>query len=183
MNSRNESADPPVEKASQPSFDLVLRGYHKAQVDQHLVAVQDEITTLRQQRDALKRELDSAVARTTELTAQLGTLQQRLESDAATPPTASDPMTRTEPSSPPGPITDKLVRVARREAALVRANANREAANILDAARAQAEAYRRDAERSGHRWTGPADDQIASHAAAAEASERLQPGHDQRHGE
>jgi cell division septum initiation protein DivIVA len=180
VNSRDESATPPAEPASQPSFDLVLRGYHKGQVDQHLAAVQDEIRTLYQQRDALKRDLDTAVARTTDLSTQLDQLQRRLESDTTTPPTASDPTIGSDPYSPPGPITDKLVRVAKREAALVRANATREAANILEAARAEAEAYRRDAEQSGRRWTGSGDDQVASHVPAAEARELPLPGQDQR---
>lgn len=142
MNSRNESA----KHQTAPPFELVLRGYHKRQVDDHLAAVDDELQALRQQRDTLERDLGRAVARTTELAAQLGQLQQRLESDTTTPSTASEATSEPDPYSPPGPISDKLVRLARREAALVRANATREAAHILDAARAQAEAYQRDAE-------------------------------------
>jgi cell division septum initiation protein DivIVA len=182
VNSRDESATPPAEQASPPPFDLVLRGYHKGQVDQHLAAVQDEMRTLRQQRDSLKRELDAATARTTELNAQLGRLQQRLESDATTPPLASDPAVAAEPYSPPGPIADKLVRVAKREAALVRANATREAANILEAARAQAEAYRRDAEQADSGWTRPVDQQVPLHVNVADNRDRT-PGLDRQRGE
>jgi phage-related baseplate assembly protein len=84
--------------------------------------------------------------------------------------------------SPSGPITDKLVRVARREAALVRANATREAANILDAARAQAEAYRRDAEQAGCGRTRSVDHQAPLHVDAVENRERT-PGQDPQRGE
>jgi DivIVA domain-containing protein len=181
MNSRDESAITPAQHDAGPAFDLVLRGYHKAQVDQHLAKVREEVQTLRQQRDTLERDLDTAMARTTELTAQLGRIQHRLESDS-TPPTASDPAVESDAYSPPGPITDKLVRVARREAALVRANATREAANILDAARAQAEAYRRDAEQAGGGWTRSVDHQVPLHVDAVENRERT-PGQDPQRGE
>ena len=181
MNGRDESATTHAEHAAGPSFDLVLRGYHKAQVDQHLAEVRDELQTLRQQRDTLERDLDRAMARTTELTAQLGRIQQRLESDT-TPPIAADPTAEPDPYSPPGPITDRLVRVARREAALVRANATREAANILDATRAQAEAYRRDAEQAGGEWARSADHPAPLHVDAVENREQT-PGQDPQRSE
>lgn len=136
----------PVVREVRASFDLAMRGYDRRQVDEHFAAAEDEIRTLRQQKDILERGLGEALARITKLTAQRDELRRR-EADSTVSPAPSD-SADSDPYRPPGPVTDKLVRLARREAALVRANAAREAADILAAARVQAEAYRRDAEQS-----------------------------------
>lgn len=102
-------------------FTVVLRGYDRHEVD-------DRFRELDAELDRLRSELRVAQERLAEYRGEV----ERLRHGALR--ARSDERGAEEPVTSQGPLADKIIRSARREALLIRANAQREAARIIEAA-------------------------------------------------
>jgi cell division septum initiation protein DivIVA len=129
-----------------PHFELALRGYARSEVDRHIEELEAVIADLRVQ---LQREQNRREA----VEAHVYALKAPLE-QAAPRPTPAGP---TE-----GPLAEKLVRLARREAAELRAAARKDAATMLEEARREVEQYRYDAHQSIMQWARALDEDIGN---------------------
>jgi cell division septum initiation protein DivIVA len=115
------------DRFGRPSFGVERRGYDRRQVDRY---VEDAIT----ERARLLAEVE-------ELRRAHDVLLLRLERATVPPPRAPSSVPAT--ATPSGEIAEKLLRTARREALMIRAEAQRAAQSMLEAARADLERERR----------------------------------------
>lgn len=118
---RQAGPAPGRERAGSP-FPVVVRGYERRRVDARLAELASELTTARAEAEDWRRRWCAAQQRSTELEAELREQRggaPRREVGAA-------------------PIADKVLRLARMEAAQIRADAQREAEALLARARQQA---------------------------------------------
>ena len=123
--------------AERRRFDVVLRGYERHSVDEH-VARQDE------QLAKLQRELADSERRRA-LAEQHATATENEIRSLRSDTKFSD---RTPPEESFGYRAEKLLRLAEQEAAEARAAAGREAAAVVEQARAEAEQHRHEVEQS-----------------------------------
>ena len=122
----------PREKPSRPDphgggFAVVLRGYDRNQVDERFQELDAELDRLRSELRRAQERLDEYRGEVDRL--RYGALRARQDERGAE-----------EPVTNRGPLADKIIRSAQREALLIRANAQREAARIVEAAQAGAAA-------------------------------------------
>jgi flagellar biosynthesis/type III secretory pathway protein FliH len=134
MTSEQGAAGPVAEprQPDPPHFDMVLRGYDRVQVDQYVTELSEENAALRGALHRLRTE-------------------NRVAPVAGTPkPTPSSPA-RYDPDTPAedsfGFRAEKLLRLAEREAAEMRADATRDAEGVTTTARQRAEEQLRAAEK------------------------------------
>ncbi len=119
----------PREKPSRPDahggeIPVVLRGYDRNQVDERFQQLDAELDRLRSELRRAQERLDEYRGEVDRL--RHGALQARQQDERG----AEEPVTNR------GPLADKIIRSAQREALLIRANAQREAARIVEAAQA-----------------------------------------------
>lgn len=115
---------PSRSEASSGGFPVVRRGYDRQEVDARLEELHAELDRLRAELGAARGRLDDTRAEVERLQHEAWQLRtQRGEPEPA--------------PSPLGPLAEKIVRSAQREAMLIRATAQKEAGRILEAARAQ----------------------------------------------
>jgi cell division septum initiation protein DivIVA len=118
----------PREKPSRPDarggeIPVVLRGYDRNQVDERFQQLDAELERLRSELRRAQERLDEYRGEVDRL--RHGALRARHDEGGAE-----------EPVTNRGPLADKIIRSAQREALLIRANAQREAARIVEAAQA-----------------------------------------------
>jgi hypothetical protein len=118
-------------------FDVVLRGYERATVDQHVSRQAEQI-------ESLRRELADSERRRT-LAEQHATATETEIRGLRSDPQFAE---RTPPEESFGYRAEKLLRLAEQEAAEARAGAGREAAAVVEQARADAEQHRHEVEQS-----------------------------------
>jgi cell division septum initiation protein DivIVA len=109
-------------------FTVVLRGYDRHEVDDRFQELDAELDRLRSELRAAQSELRAAQERVAEYRGEV----ERLRHGALQ--TRPDERGVEEPVTNRGPLADKIIRSAQREALLIRANAQREAARIIEAA-------------------------------------------------
>ena len=102
------------------AFTLVVRGYHRQEVDDRLAELDADL-------DRLRSELRAAQERLDDYRGEVERLRHGAQRDERTVE---------EPVTSRGPVADKIIRSAQREALLIRANARKEAARIREAAQA-----------------------------------------------
>lgn len=121
----------------EPTFDTVLRGYERRQVDDFVGRLKDEITQLKDDlaEAQRKRRLATEHAEATERELR----EVRAKSAHAEPRSVEDSF---------GYRAEKLLRIAEQEAAEVRTHASRESAAIIEQARTEAEKHRHEVEQS-----------------------------------
>jgi cell division septum initiation protein DivIVA len=120
-----------------PSFDTVLRGYERRQVDDFVAQHRAEIAALREELAEAQRQrklaTDHAEATETELR------ELRARSAHAEPAAKEDSF---------GYRAEKLLRMAEQEAAEARSHATKESAAIIERARTEAEKHRHEVEQN-----------------------------------
>jgi len=125
-----------------PRFELALRGYARSEVDRHIRELDAVIADLRVQLQREQHRREAVEAHVYALNAPLDQVASR--------PVQTGPVE--------GPLSEKLVRLARREAAELRAAARKDAATMLEEARREAEQYRYDA----RQWVRALDEDIGN---------------------
>ncbi len=113
------------------AFRVVKRGYAPEDVDERLDALAAELEESRAQLQAAWDERDAARQEVAFLRQRLPTPRPHGDGLPGDPDQQSG-----EPSR--GPVGDKIVRMAQREALAIRANATREASTLVEGARAHA---------------------------------------------
>jgi hypothetical protein len=118
-------------------FDVVLRGYERHTVDEHVARQADQIEALRRELAESERRRALAEQHATATETEIRGLR-------------SDPQfaERTPPEESFGYRAEKLLRLAEQEAAEARTAAGREAASVIEQARADAEQHRHEVEQS-----------------------------------
>jgi chromosome segregation ATPase len=118
-------------------FDVVLRGYERHAVDEHLARQDEQLAKLRHELSESERRRALAEQHATATETEIRNLR-------------SDPQfaERTPPEESFGYRAEKLLRLAEQEAAEARAAAAREAAAVIEQARADAEQHRHEVEQS-----------------------------------
>lgn len=142
------------------NFDLTRRGYVPQQVDETFAALVRDLTTLRDQRDAIQRQLAEAQAQVGQVTADadqqpayrgIGDRIERILSLAEEEAEVLRKNTATEIDRDRSLAEQQIDRI-REQADLYakerRAQADAEAGSIVEAARREADALREDAERT-----------------------------------
>jgi hypothetical protein len=131
---RPASPSPPVPR-DRPGqrFDAALRGYDRRQVDAHLDAQEAEQARLRAEVEELRRRWQASQEHSAILQSELRQLRHRVVT--AQPPAPVESGSR--------PVADRVLRLARYEAAKIRATAIRESTALLDRARTEAASSRR----------------------------------------
>lgn len=142
-------------------FDSVVRGYDRRQVDQHIDGLDAEMTQLRAELEAAERRPRALEEYIAALEAERREREPRDSGADAHSPLAGH-----------GPVADRLLRVARHEAATVRATAARESAELLERARAEAEVQRRRADEAVADWVAVIHQDMAQRMAKLEEQER-----------
>ncbi len=116
-------------RPQEDAFRVVRRGYAPEDVDERLDALTAELEDSRAQLQAAWDERDAARQ-------ELAFLRQRL---AGSRPHGDGPHGDPDLGEVSrGPVADRLIRMAQREALVIRANASREASTLVDGARAHA---------------------------------------------
>lgn len=141
----------PVEAPAR--FDVIRRGYDRHQVDVRIDAMEAELQQLRERLSTAERERDAVHVRLSAMEAE----QWRARTENLNQDDASR---RAPAETPRGSIAEKVVRLAQREALMVRATAQHEATRILDAARSRAERDREEAEDLVRTWLQDMHEQI-----------------------
>ena len=120
-----------------PSFDTVLRGYERRQVDDHLSRLHREMAALRDDLAEAQRQRKLATEHAEATEAELRELRAR---SAHTEPAAKEDSF--------GYRAEKLLRLAEQEAAEARTHATKESAGIIERARTEAEKHRHEVEQN-----------------------------------
>ncbi len=116
-------------RPQEDAFRVVRRGYAPEDVDERLDALTAELEESRAQLQAAWDERDAARQEAAALRQHLG---------ASRPPGDGAPGDPDPGEAFRGPVADRLIRMAQREALVIRANASREASTLVDGARAHA---------------------------------------------
>lgn len=116
-------------RPQEDAFRVVRRGYAPEDVDERLDALTAELEDARAQLQAAWDERDAARQ-------EAVALRQRLP--GSRPPGDGAPGDPDPGEAFRGPVADRLIRMAQREALVIRANASREASTLVDGARAHA---------------------------------------------
>ncbi len=147
-------------------FDMSRRGYDRHQVDVRIDAMEAELQQLRERLSTAERERDAVHRRLNAMDAEQWQRRTRTEN------LSQDDVNRRGPAETArGSIAEKVVRLAQREALMVRATAQQEATRILDAARSQAERDREEAEDLVRAWLQDMHDHITEGRADPAARE------------
>lgn len=150
-----------------PEFGTVRRGYAPGQVDAYIEALAARATAA----DTERCRADIAEDQLREALVEL----KQARSNRPTPPLGAEPAERPEPAEPSsgfGHRLERMLREAEREAEQERSAAVEQAAHILARARAEAEAHRRDVERSLSERTAAKDDELRGREAEVAERER-----------
>lgn len=115
-------------------FDIVLRGYDRAQVDERVRFLSDELATAEQ-------ALTAARERTAGLEEELSSVRSELDRRVPDPDVGF------------GDRVEKILRLAEEEAAEIRQRADGEASSIVERARAEAEQMAADADEAAKQRT------------------------------
>ncbi len=118
-------------------FDVVLRGYDRSTVDEHVGRQAEQIESLRRELADSERRRALAEQHATATETEIRGLRSDPQFNERTPPEESF-----------GYRAEKLLRLAEQEAAEARAAAGREAAAVIEQARAAAEQHRHEVEQS-----------------------------------
>ena len=118
-------------------FDVVLRGYERHAVDEYLGRQDEEMAKLRHDLAESERRRALAEQHATATENEIRTLRSDSQYSERTPPEESF-----------GYRAEKLLRLAEQEAAEARTAAGREAAAVIEQARADAEQHRHEVEQS-----------------------------------
>ncbi|HXV93237.1 MAG TPA: DivIVA domain-containing protein, partial [Pseudonocardia sp.] len=121
----------PAREGERPRFDLTLRGYERRQVDEHLDRQEAELERLCEEVRQLELRLRTAQEYGKSLEFQVRQLRGRM---AETNPAAAE--------TGSGAAADRVLRLARFEAAKIRAAAVQECSDLLDRARQEAATHR-----------------------------------------
>ncbi|MCO1653590.1 DivIVA domain-containing protein [Pseudonocardia humida] len=140
-------------------FDTVLRGYDRAQVDTHLARLAEENSALRRWAAEADRRRQTAEQHAAAAESEFRALQSRRQGDGGAEESV-------------GFRAEKLLRLAEQEAADLRAAAAREAATVVEQARAQAEKHRHEAEQSLVQRSTRLDEQVSRRSAELQERER-----------
>jgi cell division septum initiation protein DivIVA len=122
--------------APPPSFDTVLRGYERRQVDDFITRQSTELTALREELAESQRQRKLATEHAEATETELRELRAR---SAHGEPAKEDSF---------GYRAEKLLRMAEQEAAEARSHATKESASIVERARTEAEKHRHEVEQS-----------------------------------
>jgi hypothetical protein len=125
-----------------PGFDTVMRGYERGQVDHFVRRQEAEAEALRAALAAAEQKCDRAQRRA----AQVGTENQALHAAAAAPPPVGAATGTADAGF--GVRAERLLRLAETEAAEVRSQAVRDAADLMERSRLDAERHRHELERA-----------------------------------
>jgi chromosome segregation ATPase len=118
-------------------FDVVLRGYERHSVDQYLAQQDEQLAKMRHDLAESERRRALAEQHATATENEIRTLRSESQFSERTPPEESF-----------GYRAEKLLRLAEQEAADARSAAGREAAAVIEQARADAEQHRHEVEQS-----------------------------------
>jgi cell division septum initiation protein DivIVA len=153
--------EPAVSTPGTSEFGVVLRGYDRGQVDEHLRVLAEHLAELRIAHQRERRRAESAEG-------QLHRARTDLERSAAAGGEAGESV-----SAPGfGYRVEKLLRAAEDEACEVRAVGAREATALLDRARGEAEARRHEMEQSLIARGAASDQQAAQRMVRLDERER-----------
>jgi hypothetical protein len=130
-----EHSDSPTSPS--PAFDMVLRGYHRDQVDDRVAHLSAEISRLKDEIAEVRRTSQSTSERTESTERELHEL--RATSEQSEQRSLEDSF---------GYRAEKLLYSAERDAAEMRSNASQESAAIIEQARTDAERHRHEVEQS-----------------------------------
>lgn len=119
-----------------PSFDTVLRGYERRQVDDFISRQGGELTALREELAEAQRQRKLATEHAEATETELRELRAR---SAHGEPAKEDSF---------GYRAEKLLRMAEQEAAEARSHATKESASIIERARTEAEKHRHEVEQN-----------------------------------
>jgi cell division septum initiation protein DivIVA len=123
------------EAQSDPSFDLVLRGYDRRQVDRFVAQLDAEVAGFAARRDEAIAQAQALAAQLTDLQNQMGELRRHVSVE--------------KPSYKHlGARVEQIFGLIEEEAASVRGGAEADARKVMQAARADADALRAQAERA-----------------------------------
>ncbi|WP_214401940.1 hypothetical protein, partial [Pseudonocardia lacus] len=131
------SAVPSPATHPEPSFDTVLRGYERRQVDDFLAQRRAEVTSLREELAEAQRQRKLATEHAEATEKELRELRAR--SPHGEPAAKEDSF---------GYRAEKLLRLAEQEAAEARSHATKESASIIERARTEAEKHRHEVEQN-----------------------------------
>jgi hypothetical protein len=120
-----------------PSFDTVLRGYERRQVDDYVTQVRSELAALRDELADTQRQRKLATEHAEATETELRELRAR---SAHVEPAAKEDSF--------GYRAEKLLRMAEQEAAEARSHATKESAAIIERARTEAEKHRHEVEQN-----------------------------------
>jgi len=153
-----------------PHFDLSLRGYEKAQVDEHLARVSQEVTrlttTLRQERDYARSGSQQLIAERDDALRQLRTAQQELAALRGGGPGAQQPVR--DDISLFGDRLQTILATAEQEASAAKAEALATSVQTSAEARRQAETLLAEAKQQATALLSRATDEAATLRADAE---------------
>lgn len=123
--------------AESPQFVTVIRGYDRAQVDDFAVAKRKEIARLKLELSEARRQRRLATEHAEATETELRELRTAIADTQ--PPANADSF---------GFRTERLLRMAEQEASDLRTHASREAAQLTELARVEADRHRRDTEQA-----------------------------------
>ena len=163
-------SDRPADSAAGPStsgpsrvdarrFDTVLRGYDRGQVDAHVAAIMEENAVLRRQVAEADRRWQTAEQHASATEEEFRKLQSQQRQAGS-------------PEESFGFRAEKLLRLAEQEAADLRGSAAREAAALLEQARADAEKHRHGVEQSLIARSSQLDEQASQRSIELQERER-----------
>jgi cell division septum initiation protein DivIVA len=143
---RRAKKEPSAEPAHRDRFRVELRGYARQDVDAHLDVLQAQLDQLRADLLTAQRERDEARQYAHGLERDVADLRGRLAVREAHEPAGE--VGGDMPVPDRDPVTTKVLRLAQREALLLRATARQEAVQIVEEARLRAAQERAEAERA-----------------------------------
>jgi cell division septum initiation protein DivIVA len=143
---RRAKKEPSAEPVRPDRFRVERRGYARQDVDAHLDALQAQLDRLRADLLAAQRERDEARQYAHGLERDVADLRGRLAVRVSSEPAGE--VGGDMPVPDRDPVTTKVLRLAQREALLLRATARQEAAQIVEEARLHAAQERAEAERA-----------------------------------
>jgi DivIVA domain-containing protein len=139
-------------------FDTVLRGYDRGQVDAHIARLVEENAALRRQGAEADRRRQTAEQHAAATEGEFRKLQSQRQGSS--------------PEESFGFRAEKLLRLAEQEAADLRGSAAREAAALLEQARADAEKHRHEVEQSLIARSAQLDEQATQRSIELQERER-----------
>jgi DivIVA domain-containing protein len=149
---------PAVARPEPRRFDTVLRGYDRAQVDAHMARLAEENAALRRQATDADRRRQTAEQHASATEGEFRKLQSQRQAGS--------------PEEGFGFRAEKLLRLAEQEAAEVRAATAREAAALLEQAKADAEKHRHEVEQSLISRSAQLDEQASRRSGELQDRER-----------